>query len=91
MISESPENRNNHSSYPYFDQNIKLTCDMEEPFTRINNTEAADTEVFSTGCSQVNIVWKTTNFPQAVVLHRQTQPCQNNYAHHLVIPPSKEW
>jgi hypothetical protein len=58
MISESPENRN-HSSYPYFDQNIKLTCNMEEPFTRINNAEAADTEVFSTGCSQVNIVWKT--------------------------------
>jgi len=30
----------------------------QEQVTWINNAKTADTEVFSTGCTQVNIVWK---------------------------------
>jgi hypothetical protein len=64
MISESPEIKHNDIEHNhklwgmYLNMLSDLFSEMQQNVTWINNAETANTEVFPTGCTQVNIVWK---------------------------------
>ena len=71
MMSESPEIKRNTTKYDHksnsiskYDQ-VTQQIMMPKP-TRVNDAQTADAEVFTTGSSQINIVWKLNTLQLSV-------------------------
>ena len=96
MISESPEIKHNdiQHNHKLWDVYLNMFSDLfsemqQEQVTWINNAKTADTEVFPTGCTQVNIVWK----PKITQVHNYNKNCVmkpwNSKQNHNPIPNEK--